>query len=100
MNEPIPHFEGHPVDATTLKISGVVDGADLTDVVVSVDDVVQMLSQYRVVGIYHRVDVKTGRIVREQYLRPVEVALVPIDPTDPDDDGIIRALPRPGSNDA
>lgn len=94
MNDPIPHFEGHPVDATTLKISGLVDGQDLSDVVVGVDDVVQMLSQYKVVGIYHRVDNKTGRIIREQYLRPVEVTLVPIDPNDPNDDGIIRALPR------
>jgi hypothetical protein len=93
--EPIPDFEGHPVDGTTLKISGSVDKDDLTDVVVSVDDVVQMLSQYKVVGIYHRVDPRTGRIIREQILKPVEVALMPIDPSDPNDDGIIRALPRP-----
>lgn len=98
MNE-IPDFEGHPVDATTLKISGLVDGNDLTDVVVGVDDVVQMLSQYKVVGINHRVDNKTGRIIREQTLKPVEVALVPINPNDPNDDGIIRALPRPRNTD-
>jgi hypothetical protein len=99
MNEPIPDFEGHPVDATTLKISGTVDGNDLSDVVVSVDDVVQMLSQYKVVGINHRVDPKTGQIVREQTLKIVEVALAPINPSDPNDDGIMRALPRPRSSD-
>ena len=95
MNDPIPNFEGHPVDATTLKVlSGTVDGG-LDDVVVTVDDVVQMLSQYKVVGIDHRVDPKTGLLVRHQTLQPVEMVLVPINPNDPNDDGVIRALPRP-----
>src|SRR3982751_2685459 len=94
MIEPIPAFEGHPVDGTSLKISGAIDGDDLNEVVVSVDDVVQLRSLYKVVGIYHRVD-KSGRLIRDQYLRPIEVQLVPIDPSNPDDEGIMRALPRP-----
>lgn len=92
--EPIPDFEGHPVEGTTIKISGALDHQDLSDVVVSVDDVIQMLSQFKVVGVNHRVDPRTGLIIREQVLKPVEAVLAPIDPNDPDDDGIIRALPR------
>jgi hypothetical protein len=68
-------------------------------VVVGIDDVVQLLSQYRVVGVDHKVDAKTGRVIRVQTLKPVEVQLVPLNPSDPDDDGVMRALPRPRSTD-
>lgn len=92
MNE-IPNFEGHPVAGTTIRLQGALQSDDLSDVVVSVDDVVQMISQFKVVGVNHKVDPKTGMIVREQVLKPMEAALCPIDPSNPDDDGVIRALP-------
>lgn len=95
MNE-IPDFEGHPVAGTTIKLSGSLQSDDLSDVVVSVDDVVQMISQFKVIGVHHRVDPKTGMIVREQILKPIEAALCPIDPSNPHDDGVIRALPMKG----
>lgn len=93
MNE-IPSFEGHPVEGTSVKVKGTAPLEDLQDVVLGVDDVVQMISQYRCVGVWHDVDEKTGRLIRVHALKPIEMALMPIDPSDPDDDGIIRALPR------
>ncbi len=93
MND-IPAFEGHPVEATIMKMSGAAPLDDLDDTVIGVDDVVQMISQFRCIGIHHKVDEKTGALVRVQVLRPVEMALMPIDPSNPDDDGIIRAMPR------
>ena len=95
MPERIPSFEGHPVEGTTVKMSGSVANEELTDVVIGVDDVVQMVSQFRCIAVHHKVDPRTGLIIREQVLRPIEMALLPIDPSNPDDDGIIRALPGP-----
>lgn len=96
MNEPIPAFEGRPVDGVAVKMSGAAPFDDLTDIVLSVDDVVQTLTMYRVVGVSHTVEQKTGKIVRVHTLRPVEMALQPLDPSDPHDNGIIRALPASG----
>lgn len=90
----IPHFEGRPVDATIVKMSGQVplDEA-LSEVVLHMDDAVQLISMFRVVGVHHKVDEKSGQLVRVQVLKPVEAALQPIDQTNPDDEGIVRALP-------
>jgi len=90
----IPDFEGHPVEATVMKMSGAAPLDDLNDTVIGVDDVVQMISQFRCIGVFHKVEEKTGALVRVQVLRPVEFALCPLDPSNPDDDGIIRAMPR------
>lgn len=90
----IPAFENHPVEAAIVKMSGAAPLDDLDDTVLGVDDVVQMVSQFRCIGVHHKVDDKTGALVRVQVLRPIEMALMPIDPSDPDDDGIIRAMPR------
>lgn len=90
----IPPFEGHPVEATIMKMSGAAPLDELADTVIGVDDVVQMISQFRCIGIDHKVDEKTGHLIRVQLLRPIEFALMPIDPSDPNDDGIIRAMPR------
>lgn len=90
----IPHFEGRPVDGIAIKMSGQVplDEA-LSEVVLGMDDAVQLISMFRVVGVYHKTDEKTGNLIRVQILKPVEAALTPIDGTDPNDDGIVRALP-------
>lgn len=90
----IPHFEGRPVDATIVKMSGQVplDEA-LSETVLHMDDAVQLISMFRVVGVQHKVDEKSGQLVRVQILKPVEAALQPIDATNPDDEGIVRALP-------
>lgn len=93
MNTFIPDFEGRPVDATAIKVSGASPLDDLEDQVLSIDDCVQMISMFKVVGVHHDVDPKTGKLIRVQTLRPIEMNLHPLDPDNPDDDGIIRALP-------
>lgn len=92
---PIPHFEGRPVDHTQVKVSGTAPMDDLNDVVLGIDDAVQMVSTFRVVDVNHKVEEKTGNLVRIQTLKPVEMALHPFDTSDPSDDGIIRAIPQP-----
>ena len=44
----------------------------------------------------HEVEEKTGKLIRVHVLRPVELQLAPLDPEDPKDSGIIRALPMGG----
>lgn len=90
---PIPHFEGRPVEATAIKVTGAAPLDDLDDQVLSVDDCVQMISMFKCVGVNHEVDKSTGKLIRVQSLRPIEMALQPLNPEDPEDDGIIRAMP-------
>lgn len=89
----IPAFEGRPVDSTVIKVVGSASLDELEGVVLGMDDAVQMLTIYRVTGVDHVVDEKTGNLVRVQKLKAVEAALKPIDPSDPSDDGILRAIP-------
>lgn len=86
----IPAFEGHPVEGAIVKVTGKVPLTDLDDTVLGVDDLVQMISHFRCIGVRHEVDEKTGLLVRVQILRPVEMTLKPFDESDPDDDGIKR----------
>ncbi len=90
---PIPKFEGAVVESTNTKIAGTapIDADD--HLVLSIDDRVRMVGEYRVVGVRFSVDPKTGDTVREQILKPIELALCPWDPADPTDDGIVRARP-------
>lgn len=92
MTDLIPSHEGHPVSRTAVKITGKLITEDLEGVVLRQDDVVQVMAQFRVVGIHHDVEEKTGELVRTQILRPILMALVPIDPSDPADIGIIRSI--------
>lgn len=94
--EPIPAFEGRPVDATSVRVSGSAPLEDLGDAVLSIDDRVQLVATYTVVGVHHQVDKQTGNLIRVQTIKPVEMHLMPFDESDPDDDGIIRALPHQG----
>jgi hypothetical protein len=93
MNTHIPMFEGRPVDATAIKVTGASPLDDLEEQVLSIDDCVQMISMFKCVGVHHQVDKATGKLIRIQTLRPIEMALQPLDPEDPTDDGIIRATP-------
>ena len=91
-HEPIPAFEGRPVDATSVKVVGSAPLEDLHDVVLGVDDRVQLVAVYTVTGVDHVVDPKTGNLVRIQRIKPAEMHLLPFDENDPNDDGVIRAL--------
>lgn len=90
----IPAFEGHPVAQTSVKMSGNVKLDDIQDEILHMDDLVQCITQFRCVGVYHQTDDKTGEITRVQVLRPIEVVLAPFDDSDPNDVGILRAIPH------
>lgn len=90
----IPDFEGTPVSSTAIKMSGALTLDDLEGEVIHMDDVVQLISQYRCVGVHHTVNDKTGEVTRVQVLRPLVSVLHPIDTSDPDDIGILRARPQ------
>jgi hypothetical protein len=90
-HEPIPAFEGRPVDATQVKVVGSAPLEDLQDVVLGVDDRVQLVAVYTVTGVHHEVD-KNGNLIRIQRIKPAEMHLLPFDENDPSDDGVIRAL--------
>jgi len=87
----IPHFEGREVNATHIKISGNAEVLGDDALVVSVDDRVHLTGDYKVVGVRHYVD-KDGNLVREHVLKPVTMMITPWDPSDPSDDGVVRAL--------
>ncbi len=90
----IPAFEGQQVDSVTVKISGLstLDAAD--GLVVGVDDRIRCVGEFRVTSVRHYVDTD-GNLVREQTLKPITVTTCPFDPSDPMDDGVVRARPRP-----
>jgi hypothetical protein len=89
---PLPTFEGRVVNRCEMRIVGTTPLVDLDDTTVSVDDRVRMIGEYRVVAINHYTDPKTGDLVRQQVLKPQEATTYPWDPTDPKDDGVIRAV--------
>lgn len=89
---PLPAFEGRPVNGVQIKVSGAAPLDDIQGTPLGIDDRVQLLSIYTVVGVHHAVDPKTGDLVRVQTLKPVEMHLMPFDENDPNDDGIIRAI--------
>lgn len=91
----IPRFEGADVSSVSIKISGKSEVAGADDVVISTDDRVRLVGEYRVTAVRHYVDDKTGEIVREQILKPLAIQLCPWDPSDPTDDGIVRARQLP-----
>jgi hypothetical protein len=93
MSEPVPAFEGRPVDGVSVRVSGAAPLDDLNQSVLSIDDRVQLVATYTVTGVHHTVDRATGNLLRVQTIKPVEMHLLPFDETDPADDGIIRALP-------
>lgn len=91
----IPKFEGREVNQAKIKIGGAAK-VPFDDVIISVDDRVRIVGEYKVTGIRHYVDEATGDLVREQIIRPIDetIMLAPWDPQDPKDDGVIRARVR------
>lgn len=85
-------FEKTQVASTLTKVSGQT-AVDAFDEVVSLDDRIRVVGEFRVVRINHIVG-KDGKVVREQVVAPCgDLTLVPWDPSDPTDRGIVRARP-------
>lgn len=89
---PLPAFEGQQVDYSTVKVSGLSSLENVDNVVISTDDRVRLVGEFKVTSVRHFVD-GDGKLVREQVLKPLVVTTCPWDPTDPTDDGIVRARP-------
>jgi hypothetical protein len=89
----IPSFEGAKIERTSLKISGAASVEMYNNELVSLDDRVRLVGDYRCVGVHFVVDPKTGEAVRVQILKPLDVEVCPWDPSDPTDTGIVRARP-------
>lgn len=90
----LPRFEGQTVDGSTVKISGLSALDNAEGIVITTDDRVRIVGEFKVTGIRHYVD-KDGQLIREQVLKPIQVETCPWDPSDPHDDGIIRSRPQP-----
>lgn len=95
MNDQTPvrpiHFEGRSIQKVVNKVSGAMPLEDLSGQVVSIDDRVQMVGIFVVTHVGFDVD-KNGELVRVQTLKPLEMHLLPFDESDPNDDGILRAM--------
>lgn len=89
----IPKFEGSDVTTTLTKLIGTTPVEAESDLVLSMDDRVRLVGEFRVIGVSFKVDPKTGDVVREQLVKVISLTPCPWDPTDPTDDGILRARP-------
>lgn len=87
---PFPPFEGHKVDGIAVTTTASKSAFDEVDTIMSIDDQVQVMGRYRCVGVSHTIDEKTGTLIRVQTLKPERMDLMPFDPSDPDDDGVLR----------
>ena len=90
LTPPVPNFEKRTVDGLVGKIRGGNVILDEEMPVCSIDDRVNVLVEMTVVGISHEVD-KDGHLVRVQTFKPQSMQVVPYDPSDPADDGVVRA---------
>lgn len=90
MPEPqIPMYEGKPVDGARLKVTTAGPGLEV-DEVLRIDDIVRVVIEARVSGIDHKVNERTGALIRHQSLRVIAAELLPWDPEDPNDHGVLH----------
>jgi hypothetical protein len=89
----VQEFEGIPVADVQIVISGKSAIEATNTPAVHMDDLIRAVGEFRVVGINHKVN-SAGELVRIVTLGPVrELQVVPWDPRNPNDDGIVRARP-------
>lgn len=86
-------FEDAEVADSLLKLTGTMI-VETHGQIVGIDDVIRVVGAFRVAHVNHGVDKKDGTIVRIQIASPAgELELVPWNPADPSDMGILRARP-------
>lgn len=84
-------FEGRVVDRTEVAIKGLTGLSEAYDGLrIGLDDRVRLVVETRASRVNHYVD-KDGMLVRSQELKVQLADIIPWDPTDPNDDGVIRA---------
>lgn len=72
----IPDFEGKNVAQTKAKISSVA-ALEIDDQTWRVDDFIRMQIEGRVIAVDHKVDEKTGHLVRVHTVKAVDCTLLP-----------------------
>lgn len=88
----VAEFEKVQVTTIVTKVSGTT-AVDAFGEVVCLDDRIRAVGEFKVIGINHIVN-KDGSVSRVQTVAPCgELSLVPWDPGDPRDMGIVRARP-------
>lgn len=85
----IPFFEGKPVDDIRLKVTSANTGLEI-DEVLRMDDIIRVVIEARVGQVDHKVNERTGSLTRNQTARVISAALIPWDPNDPNDRGVLR----------
>jgi hypothetical protein len=93
LDRPGVTFEGKPVSAIRLRFTGLSAPLECADRVAGVDDLVRVSIEGRVVAVDHKVDDKTGELIRVQTVKPLDMDFLPFDDSDPNDTGIIRVEP-------
>lgn len=84
-------FEGRKVDRTEIVIKGLTNLSDAYEgIQIGLDDRVRLVIETRGAKVNHYVD-KDGNLVRSQELKVLVADIVPWDPTNAADDGILRA---------
>lgn len=86
-----PTFEGQVVEGLEIKITGLTS-LDVTDLVVSTDDRLRLVGEFRCKSVRHYIN-KDQKLIREMTMTAERAEPCPWDPADPDDDGVIRARP-------
>lgn len=82
-------FEGKPVEGTRIKINSATQGLEI-DTVLRMDDIIRVVVEARVSRIDHRVNERTGSLVRHQEARVISAELIPWDAANPDDHGVLH----------
>lgn len=82
----IPFFEGKPVDASALRITGS-NVLDLHDATLGMDDIVQLVVEAQVNDVSFKVHEPTGRLVR---FHAAKVINAYVKPYSVEDDGVVR----------
>jgi hypothetical protein len=54
------------------------------------DDIVRLVIEARVSGVDHKVNERTGSLIRHQSIKVIAAELAPWDPANPDDEGVLH----------
>lgn len=74
----IPLFEGKEVSATAAKVTSV-STLEIDDRVWRVDDFVKMEIEARVISVDHKVNERSGKLIRVHVIKAVDCKVVPWD---------------------
>jgi hypothetical protein len=97
--KPYPEFEGHTIEYVVTIVKGTVKIPE--DHVLHLDDRIRVISEWRVVAVQIKMD-KAGKWYREQVISIFDApgasttAIVPWNPADSTDNGIVHSATCPG----